>query len=79
MTSGSTPEIAKQIDEFDNKAITAGTYLAPSIRAAEASAVIENIQRDVNVALINELALIFNQMELTLTKLLKLQPLSGIL
>ena len=62
VTSGSTPEIAKQIDELYNKVITAGTYLAPSIRVAEASKVIENIQRDVNVALINELALIFNQM-----------------
>ena len=60
--SGSTPEIAKQIDELYKEVITAGTYLASSIKVAEASKVIENTQRDVNIALINELALIFDQM-----------------
>ncbi len=64
VTSGSTPEIAKQVDELYKKIITAGTYLASSIKVAEASKVIENTQRDVNIALINELALIFNQMDI---------------
>jgi len=62
VTSGSTPEIAKQVDELYKEVIDAGTYLAPSIKVAEASKVIENTQRDVNIALINELALIFNKM-----------------
>ena len=62
VTSGSTPEIAKQVNELYKKVITAGTYLASSIKVAEASKVIENTQRDVNIALINELALIFDQM-----------------
>jgi UDP-N-acetyl-D-galactosamine dehydrogenase len=62
VTSGSTPEIAKQIDELYKEVITAGTYLASCIKVAEASKVIENTQRDVNIALINELALIFDQM-----------------
>jgi len=62
VTSGSTPEIAKKVDELYKEIITAGTYLAPSIKVAEASKVIENTQRDVNIALINELALIFDQM-----------------
>ena len=62
VTSGSTPEIAKEVNDLYKEVITAGTYLAPSIKVAEASKVIENIQRDVNIALINELAMIFNQM-----------------
>ena len=62
VTSGSTPEIAKEIDALYKKIIKAGTYLASSIKVAEASKVIENTQRDVNIALINELALIFDQM-----------------
>ena len=62
VTSGSTPEIAKKVDELYRQVITAGTYLASSIKVAEASKVIENTQRDVNIALINELALIFDQM-----------------
>jgi len=64
VTSGSTPEIAKKVDELYKQVITAGTYLASSIKVAEASKVIENTQRDVNIALINELALIFNQMSI---------------
>jgi UDP-N-acetyl-D-glucosamine/UDP-N-acetyl-D-galactosamine dehydrogenase len=64
VTSGSTPEIAKQIDSLYKQVITAGTYMAPSIKVAEASKVVENIQRDVNIALINELALIFDQMDI---------------
>jgi len=62
VTSGSTPEIAKQVDELYSSIITAGTHLASSIKVAEASKVIENTQRDVNIALINELAMIFNEM-----------------
>jgi UDP-N-acetyl-D-glucosamine/UDP-N-acetyl-D-galactosamine dehydrogenase len=62
VTSGSTPEIAKQVDQLYKEIITAGTHPASSIEVAEASKVIENTQRDVNIALINELALIFDQM-----------------
>ena len=62
VTSGSTPEIAKQVDQLYKEIITAGTHKASSIEVAEASKVIENTQRDVNIALINELALIFDQM-----------------
>jgi UDP-N-acetyl-D-galactosamine dehydrogenase len=62
ITSGSTPEIANLVDSLYNEIINVGTHRAPSIRVAEAAKVIENIQRDVNIALINELALIFNKM-----------------
>ena len=61
ITSGSTPQIASVIDELYQCIITAGTYKASSIKVAEAAKVIENTQRDVNIALINELALIFNR------------------
>lgn len=64
VTSGSTPEIAKLVDELYQQIIVAGTHRAPSIRVAEAAKVIENTQRDVNIALINELALIFNKMDI---------------
>jgi UDP-N-acetyl-D-galactosamine dehydrogenase len=60
ITSGSTPQIAKKIDDLYKSIITAGTHLAPSIKVAEAAKVIENTQRDVNIALINELAMIFD-------------------
>ena len=62
VTSGSTPEIADLVDALYNEIITVGTHKAPSIRVAEAAKVIENTQRDINIALINELALIFNRM-----------------
>ncbi|MFY9143239.1 nucleotide sugar dehydrogenase [Sulfuricurvum sp.] len=62
VTSGSTPETAKKVDDLYKSIITAGTHLASSIKVAEASKVIENTQRDVNIALINELALIFDTM-----------------
>jgi UDP-N-acetyl-D-galactosamine dehydrogenase len=62
VTSGSTPQIADLVDEIYGQIIVAGTHKAPSIRVAEAAKVIENTQRDVNIALINELALIFNRM-----------------
>ena len=62
VTAGSTPEIALLVDEVYRQIIVAGTHRASSIRVAEAAKVIENTQRDVNIALINELALIFNKM-----------------
>jgi len=64
ITSGSTPQIAKKIDDLYKSIITAGTHLAPSIKVAEAAKVIENTQRDVNIALINELAMIFDLMNI---------------
>ena len=62
VTAGSTPEVADFVDEVYNLIITAGTHKASSIKVAEAAKVIENTQRDVNIALINELAVIFNKM-----------------
>ena len=62
VTSGSTPEVAEFVDSLYREIITAGTFKASTIRTAEAAKVIENTQRDVNIALINELALIFNKM-----------------
>ena len=64
VTAGSTPEIATQIDELYQEIIIAGTHKASSIKVAEAAKVIENTQRDVNIALINELALIFNKLNI---------------
>lgn len=60
VTSGSTPEIGKEVDEVYRSVITAGTHLAPTIKVAEAAKVIENSQRDINIAFVNELAKIFN-------------------
>lgn len=71
VTSGSIPEIADYIDQVYNLIIEAGTYKAPSIKVAEAAKVIENTQRDVNIALINELALIFNKLEIDTEEVLK--------
>ena len=62
VTSGSTPEVADTVDALYAQIITAGTHKAPSIRVAEAAKVIENTQRDLNIALMNELAIIFNKM-----------------
>ena len=70
VTAGSTPEIAIIVDELYKSIITAGTYLASSIKVAEASKVIENTQRDVNIALINELALIFDTMGIDTTEVI---------
>lgn len=64
ITSGSTPEIAIKIDNLYKSIITAGTHLSPTIKVAEAAKVIENTQRDVNIALINELAMIFDLMNI---------------
>jgi UDP-N-acetyl-D-galactosamine dehydrogenase len=64
VTSGSTPEIGKLVDEVYRSVILAGTHLAPSIKVAEAAKVIENAQRDINIAFVNELAKIFNKMKI---------------
>ncbi len=64
VTSGSTPSVAERVDQLYASVITAGTYRAPSIRVAEAAKVIENCQRDINIAFVNELALIFDRMGL---------------
>nr|WP_299242808.1 Vi polysaccharide biosynthesis UDP-N-acetylglucosamine C-6 dehydrogenase TviB [uncultured Halomonas sp.] len=71
VTSGSTPEIAAFIDSLYASIITAGTFQASSIRVAEAAKVIENTQRDVNIALINELAVIFNRLEIDTEEVLQ--------
>ena len=64
VTSGSTKEAAKEVDALYNSIITAGTHLAPSIKVAEAAKAIENAQRDINISFINELALIFDKLEI---------------
>ena len=64
VTSGSTPEIGLKVDNLYQSVITAGTHLAPTIKVAEASKVIENSQRDINIAFVNELAKIFNLMDI---------------
>ena len=71
VVSGSTPSIANEIQSLYNTIITAGTYLAPSIKVAEASKIIENVQRDVNISLVNEFALIFEKLEIDTTDVLK--------
>ena len=64
VTAGSTPEIGKKVDALYASVITAGTYLAPSLKVAEAAKVIENSQRDINIAFVNELAIIFNKLNI---------------
>ena len=64
ITSGSTPQIGQKVDALYKSVITAGTHLAPSIKVAEAAKVIENSQRDINIAFVNELAKIFNLMQI---------------
>ena len=64
ITSGSTPEIADKVDEVYRSIITASTHKAPTIKVAEAAKVIENTQRDINIAFMNELAMIFNKMNI---------------
>jgi len=71
VTAGSTPEIAIEIDELYKEIIVAGTHKAESIKVAEAAKVIENTQRDLNIALINELALIFKKMDIDTEAVLK--------
>lgn len=62
VTAGSTPQIGKKVDEIYASIITAGTHLAPTIKVAEAAKVIENSQRDINIAFVNELSMIFNRL-----------------
>ena len=64
VTSGSTREIGQKVDALYRSVITAGTHLAPTIKVAEAAKVIENSQRDINIAFVNELAKIFNRMDI---------------
>ncbi len=64
VTAGSTPEVGKKVDDLYKAVITAGTHLAPTIKVAEAAKVIENSQRDINIAFVNELAKIFNCMDI---------------
>lgn len=71
VTSGSTPEIADTVDQLYQQIIHAGTHQASSIKVAEAAKVIENTQRDINIALINELSLIFNRMDIDTSEVLE--------
>jgi len=71
VTSGSTPEIAKKVDDLYKSVITAGTHLAPTIKVAEAAKVIENSQRDINIAFVNELAKIFNVLDINTSDVLE--------
>ena len=71
ITSGSTPEAAKKVNELYQSVIIAGTHLAPSIKVAEAAKVIENSQRDINIAFVNELAKIFNLLDIDTAAVLK--------
>ena len=71
ITSGSTPEIADLVDKLYNEIVTAGTHKAPSIRVAEAAKVIENTQRDLNIAIVNEFALIFSKLGIDTEAVLK--------
>jgi len=70
VTSASTKEVADIVDDLYNKIISAGTYKAPSIKVAEAAKVIENTQRDVNIALMNELAMMFDKMNISTSEVL---------
>jgi UDP-N-acetyl-D-galactosamine dehydrogenase len=71
ITSGSTPEIGQKVDALYQSVIVAGTHLAPSIKVAEAAKVIENSQRDINIAFVNELAKIFNLLDIDTSEVLK--------
>lgn len=71
VTSGSTPKIGQQVDALYSSIITAGTHLAPTIKVAEAAKVIENSQRDINIAFVNELAIIFNKLGINTNDVLK--------
>ena len=71
ITSGSLPDIARKVDDLYKKIITAGTFLAPSIKVAEAAKVIENTQRDINIALVNELSVIFSRLDIDTVEVLE--------
>ena len=77
VTSGSLPAIAKKVDDLYKLIITAGTFLASSIKVAEAAKVIENTQRDVNIALMNELSKIFNILEIETEEVLRALVVNG--
>ena len=78
VTSGSTPEVGIMVDNFIQSVIIAGTHLAPTIKVAEASKVIENSQRDINIAFVNELAKIFNLMDINTHDVLEAAGQNGI-
>jgi UDP-N-acetyl-D-galactosamine dehydrogenase len=71
ITSGSTPKIASLVDDLYNEIIVVGTHKAPSIKVAEAAKVIENTQRDLNIAMINELSILFNKMNIDTEEVLE--------
>ena len=71
ITSGSTPDVAKLVDDLYNEIITVGTHKAPSIKVAEAAKVIENTQRDLNIALVNELSMLFSKLNIDTEDVLK--------
>jgi UDP-N-acetyl-D-galactosamine dehydrogenase len=71
VTSGSTPEVARAVNNLYQEIITAGTHMASSIKVAEAAKVIENAQRDLNIAFVNELSVIFNRMDIDTTEVLQ--------
>ena len=71
ITSGSTPDVARAIDSLYREIVSAGTHMAKSIKVAEAAKVIENAQRDINIAFVNELSLIFNRMSIDTTEVLE--------
>lgn len=71
VTSGSTASVAKQVDELYQRIVSAGTYMASSIKVAEAAKVIENAQRDLNIAFVNELAILFNKMNIDTLEVLQ--------
>lgn len=71
VTAGSTPEIGQIVDKLYSSIITAGTHLAPTIKVAEAAKVIENSQRDINIAFVNELAMIFNKLDINTNDVLE--------
>ena len=71
VTAGSTPEIGEKVDALYKSVVTAGTHLAPTIKVAEAAKVIENSQRDINIAFVNDLAKIFNMMDIDTNEVLK--------
>ena len=77
MTAGSTPEVADFVNELYASIIKAGTYKAPSIRVAEAAKIIENTQRDLNIALMNELAMIFHKLGIDTDSVFRLRERNG--
>ena len=79
VTSGSTPKIANLVDNLYNQIVTVGTHKASSIKIAEAAKVIENTQRDLNIALINELSIIFSKLNINTQEVLEAAKASGTL